>query len=605
MRANQWSGPREVPIHTRSSLWRMALVLLCTWWAAGLLGCEARISLGGRCTRDLECSGLLCLYGRCRAECTDRAQCADGLDCNSGVCAQPTEACSEANPCERPDEACAGTICASRCTAAGTCAGESVCQDRIGGSVCVPAARGDAGAPAPLDASGLDAFDLDAAAPDASGPDAVTYDSSTHDASLPASRVRDFCLGPYHACLARTDGTVACWGVGNAGELGGGTPLVDRQPGTVPCTPNNNACTCSTELVEVVDADGGPLRDVVALYCGARVTLARTSTGLLHSWGFASSGQLGRPFDGSAPTGGEAFAAPVTDAAGEPLTGVLGAAFGLQHGCAWLADGTTRCWGAHYGPPGALGTGEDPPITHGSLPATALATAFAMSGSGPTRAAAMTNSGTCVIGDDAHVFCFGANNGAAMGVSEAFTHVVRVPNRLSIPASTLAAGSNFVCALGDGTPNCWGYAGEGALGRGDVSGYASRCPASGELCDPAPAPMSGPVRFTQLASDASSSTVCGVTTDGNVRCWGSGRSGANGAAARAYVLGPVIEDVDGNALADIRLLRVSESTACALSFDDTLRCWGANGAGLHRTTPDPWVGPDHPAHARAVVVPLD
>ena len=67
------------------------------------------------------------------------------------------------------------------------------------------------------------------------------------------------------------------------------------------------------------------------------------------------------------------------------------------------------------------------------------------------------------------------------------------------------------CAVAtNGTAYCWGYNGEGALGRGtmDVEWHHT------------PEPVAGNLKFASLA--AALWRVCGLTTDGFVYCWGSG-----------------------------------------------------------------------------------
>lgn len=564
----------------------LAVLGLCL---LALGACEARVSLGGRCVYDSECAGLRCLYGRCRAECLTSVDCGGALECNAGVCARPDEACSDADPCASPELACAGSICATRCAADGSCAGDARCDETFAVPVCVPRLALDAG-PRPDSAP-----EDDAGPPDASTPDAGAIDAPRPDASFAPGGVRDLCVSRYHACIARgADGIVQCWGTGLTGELGGGAPLAPG-PGVVECTPFGAPPNlCSYDLVTVLTAGDVPLMNVVALTCGERTTLARTADGTLYSWGLGSSGELGRDFPGV--ISGDPYAAPVTDRAGTPLTDVEDAAMGVYHGCALRTGGTTWCWGAFYREPhGQLGTGAtDPAAVEGAILATELGNALEVT---------VTEMSTCIVRSTGAVACVGLNEAGSAGESTSTSTSVRSAQTVGGIGpggpSRLTSGAQFHCALDGSIPHCWGLAGQGSLGRGDVLGYETRCPDGMSLCDEVAAPTFGALRFADIASGAQASAVCGIS-DGRVHCWGGSTYGESGSTGRLMAPGGPIERADGGILADVRLVRVGGPTACALTTSDDLYCWGANEA-LHLRTP----APDTGTHAQAVLVPLD
>jgi len=560
-----------------------ALVLSAAF-ALGLVACEARVSVGGRCIYDSECTGLRCLYGRCRAECLTSVDCGGALECNAGVCAQPDEACSEADPCVRPDQACAVSICATRCTAERACAGDARCDEELPIPACVPRL--------PFDAGTADSPPAD----EAGTPDAGSADAPRPDAYFTPGGIRDLCVARYHACVARgEDGIVQCWGLGGSGELGGGAPLA-AGPDVVACRPFDPMLPenrCSLGLVTVVGSDGMPLRDVVELTCGERTTLARTSSGTLYSWGLGASGELGR----TNPTSESAdpHARPVTDRAGVPLANVEHASLGLYQGCALLADQTTWCWGAFYrAPSGQLGTGAtDPEAIVGAVLASELGDALDVS------AADMS---TCIVRSTGAVACVGLNEAGAAGASSSTTVAVRTAGAvmgIASGASQLVSGPQFHCALVEGAPHCWGQAGEGSLGRGDVSGYDTRCPDGSSLCDESAERIMGALTFTEIASGPQANTVCGLS-GGRVHCWGGSRYGESGSAGRLTAPGGPVERADGGILSDVRLVRVGGFTACAVTAMEELYCWGANEALHFRTATT-----DMDTHAQAVRIPLD
>jgi alpha-tubulin suppressor-like RCC1 family protein len=349
---------------------------------------------------------------------------------------------------------------------------------------------------------------------------------------------------------------------------------------------------CTTELVPVVRQDDSPLDDIVALSCGERATLARTSTGQLYSWGWGSSGELGRDYDESAGSW-DARAGLVTDRSGVALSGIQSATIGLRHACARRGDGTVYCWGGRYDGPeyGKLGTGAaDPVFAPGALEATALRDAASI---------AMADQSTCAGRADG-VFCVGHNESGAVGATSALdtTHTspVHVMGVTATP-SEIVAGPLFYCALVGGVAYCWGHGGEGSLGRGPTDPLTATCPGGAQQCDPRAVAVASPA-FRSIASGAQSSTVCGVTTEGQVHCWGNSEDGVAGSTSR--VERPAVIEVAGGApLEGVRLVRVGGATACAVTTDDRLLCWGNNESGQLR------VDPDAEPHTFASVVRLD
>ena len=159
-------------------------------------------------------------------------------------------------------------------------------------------------------------------------------------------------------------------------------------------------------------------------------------------------------------------------------------------------------------------------------------------------------------------------------------------------AIAVSAGNSFTCALATGgLPYCWGANWGGQLGDGSTTSRTT------------------PVAVTGLPSGARLSMIsaggdhaCGVTTDGQVYCWGGNMQAQLGNRFLALPLtgDPTLRTVQGpeycvtqgaqcsrRALpieglpAGVRFSTVSAGTyhTCALSIDGAAYCWGSNNWG--------------------------
>ncbi len=135
-----------------------------------------------------------------------------------------------------------------------------------------------------------------------------------------------------HACARLSDGTVACWGNNQSGQLAPG----------------------------VVEDAGGPLKPitleerVTEVATGARHTCVLLESGKVKCWGDNASGQLGLVDLTSTNAGGfTATSLPAVDL-GEARA--VGVAAGDAHTCVLLEDHAVKCWGDNEH--GQLGIGD-------------------------------------------------------------------------------------------------------------------------------------------------------------------------------------------------------------------------------------------------------
>jgi hypothetical protein len=345
---------------TRSSV-------LAVWLALGTLfscGCEARVSLGGKCSDASLCSAeLACRFGRCRAECTASSDCAAGQICigTPGVCTLPTDDCS--GTC-KPGLVCAAARCTPSCGGPSDGRAGTTCRDVAGTNVCLPDEAGDAGA--------LDAADLDAGA-----------SADAADAGAPTRAHRTLSAGNAHACAVR-DGRVYCWGTNDASQLGDGLSPTERRSHTGLC----GGYDCAPAPGEAVRRRSGTgaveLTGVIAIATGHHTTCALTDASLVWCWGSRENGfELGH--DGLGTVAEPAISGGATEIA-----------VGLRHGCA-LVEGEWRCWGvnevsidATLYESGVLGS--DGPSTSMARPATRLAGASQVGAGGGYTCGSSTES---------------------------------------------------------------------------------------------------------------------------------------------------------------------------------------------------------------------
>ena len=140
----------------------------------------------------------------------------------------------------------------------------------------------------------------------------------------PLTGVTAITAGYSHTCARLDDGTAACWGWNEYGQLGDGT-TTDRSLPVAVRNPGNT----------------GPLTGVTAISAGREHTCARLANGTAACWGANLYRALG---DGTTTDRSLPVAVRNPGNTG-PLTGVTAISAGGEHTCARLDGGTAACWG--------------------------------------------------------------------------------------------------------------------------------------------------------------------------------------------------------------------------------------------------------------------
>lgn len=297
---------------------------------------------------------------------------------------------------------------------------------------------------------------------------------------------------------------------------------------------------------------------------------------------------------------------------------VAGVAAAINRTCAWMSDGTARCWGENSSD-GVLGasTGASaisrPLRVEGAsgVEGVALGDTFVCAlsggrarcrGAAPEGVAAMEGATSLAAGYGAlcasgatGVQCVGRNDFGQLGdgTTTARTTPVTVTGLAPTRATALSAGFYSACALVDGRVACWGMNEwdqlGGAPGAQRCGIGAMCCGATGVRCRPGAVMVDGLDAVDSVATQgyrayrtlvagvpvySEAGATCVVERSRAVRCWGEGRLVGIAGRAGANVMAP------GEAIPSLRATAVVMGLGfvCALEEGGTVACWGANSA---------------------------
>ncbi len=337
---------------------------------------------------------------------------------------------------------------------------------------------------------------------------------------------RDMAAGRNHTCAVRANGTVACWGANESGQIGDGTIGGTRlAPVNVP-----------------------NLANVVSIAAGEAHTCAVLASGTARCWGQNATGQLGNGTVTNSPT------PTAVSGLGRVAAIAAGGTLGSSHTCALLADGSVFCWGANGS--GQLGTGN---TTGGSVP-------VQVSGLSDVVSIAVGESHSCALVAIGAVFCWGFD-----GVT---SHLL--PTLVSLADVTAIAGGNrHTCALrADGTAWCWGQNLLGQLGNGGTTSTS--------------VPTLVTPLFNAISIAGGFGHSCASLADGTAHCWGDNAAGQLGDTTTISSKVPTLVQASPIFGIGVTLLRphrniVNVTTgrrhSCALNTGGAVLCWGENTFG--------------------------
>ena len=295
------------------------------------------------------------------------------------------------------------------------------------------------------------------------------------------SDVAQVSTGGSHACALLDAGTVKCWGENANGQLG-----------------NNSTTDAKTPVVV------SGLADVQYIEAGTDHTCALLESGAVKCWGKGGNGRLGNNLTTDAKT-------PVSvSGIGGSNPKALAISSGGSHTCAFLNNGTVKCWGANAS--GQLGNNSTADAK----------TPVAVSGLTAVIGVSAGGSHTCALLSAYTVKCWGANASGQLGNNS--TTISKVPVVASGISSvlSLSTGSSHTCVVVpsgwfDHAVKCWGAGGNGRLGNNATTNAKVGVVSSGTV---------GATAVSAGGAHSCSAIVSGQST--TYKCWGAGTSGQLG-----------------------------------------------------------------------------
>ncbi|MEQ1701625.1 MAG: hypothetical protein ABMA25_16065, partial [Ilumatobacteraceae bacterium] len=393
--------------------------------------------------------------------------------------------------------------------------------------------------------------------------------------------------GFFQTCALLDNGTLTCWGLNTAGQLGYGNTNTIGDNETPAANPVNGG---------IISLPGG--HTAIAIASGSESSCALLDDNTVTCWGEGVVGTLGygngndigdNETPATNPVNGGIVALP------DALTAVAIVAGG-QHTCAVLSNSRLSCWGANasgqlgYGNTTRIGDDETPaanPVNNGWVPTPT---------SRMVTAVAANDLHSCALLENGTITCWGYNQIGQLGYGNTNTigdnetpatnpvngGTVVLPGARA--SSALSAGGNHTCALLDnGTVSCWGIALNGQLGYANTNNIGdNETPAGNSSINGGIVGFAAARSATALATGESH--TCALLDNGRVTCWGLNANGqlGYGNTTTVGVIDFPSTNSDFVALPNGRAATAIAAGAyhtCALLDNGTVTCWGVNTNG--------------------------
>ncbi len=171
---------------------------------------------------------------------------------------------------------------------------------------------------------------------------------------------------------------------------------------------------------------------------------------------------------------------------------------------------------------------------------------------------------TCGLTSSGAAYCWG-NAGLALGGGSSSGSSVPIPVIGGLTFETLSAGDGHTCGVTTtGAAYCWGTNSVGQLGDGTINQRAT------------PVAVSGGLTFASIS--AGNVHTCGITRTGAAYCWGLNQQGRLGDGTFINRLAPVAV-VGGHVFKSLAVSRRNVSGqghSCGVTTEGEVYCWGNN-----------------------------
>lgn len=333
-----------------------------------------------------------------------------------------------------------------------------------------------------------------------------------------------------HTCAVLANGTAACWGGNQFGQLGNGSQsLVSCLSGLAVCS--NGPVTVSGTTTWTSLAGG-------YLY-----TCGLDGAGAAHCWGAGRRGQLGDGQQASTNV-------PGTVSGGLTFT-QISAATGGDLACGISGNGL-YCWGTGYfGQPGTGGVSQLAAVPYRVAPAQSFSTV------------SVGELHTCALdAATANAYCWGANGLGQVGDGTNTDRTLPVVTLGGRAYTQIVTGLAHTCALdAGGVAYCWGASAQ--IGRTTTTSVEQATPGA----------VAGAQTFTQIA--AGGWHTCGITAAGATYCWGDNSYTQFGDNT---VTGSQLPKLIAGLPAFAQIVAGGAHT-CGITAAGAMWCWGADTYG--------------------------
>lgn len=363
--------------------------------------------------------------------------------------------------------------------------------------------------------------------------------------------------GNNYSLALKYDGTVLSWGDNNYGSLG-------RDDTISNCIPS-----------QVVDVNGSPLTDVVAIAAGGLHGLALKSDGTVWSFGYNVHGELGIGTENGKDVTYLEYASQVVDANNIPIEGIIQIEAGTYHSLALTSEGKIYAWGlGNYGRLGSGGEGNK----YGAIVVKNNTVYNDLTG---IKAIGVGAFHSMAVADDGTVYAWGRNNCGQLGnntMEESLLpiQVVDADGSLLENITSVSGGESHSLALSaDGKVYAWGSDTSGQLGT-DSTETISYVPV---LVD-SYLGSSDEYLSNVVSISVAVNTNMILTSDNNIYAWGANSydqfaiesSGIATIPVKAYT-GKIVFDDYANELSEATNINVNTVVSGRINYLDDIDCF--------------------------------